>query len=251
MRIIYIGGKMNKTVLISGSGRGIGRAIATRFAKEGYKIAINANKSKDELEETKDYLRSLGVPVLVGQGDVGNYEFCKDFVDEINNALGSVDILVNNAGISHIGLLSDMKPNEWNEVINTNLTSLYNLSSLVIPDMVRKSAGKIINISSVWGNVGASMEVAYSASKGGMNSFTKALSKELAPSNIQVNAIACGAIDTEMNSFLDSNELAALIDEIPASRLGRPEEVAELAYSLATGNDYLTGQIISLDGGWC
>ena len=242
---------MNKTVLISGSGRGIGRAIATRFAKEGYKIAINANKSKDELEETKDYLISLGVPVLVGQGDVGNYQFCKDFVDEINNALGSVDILVNNAGISHIGLLSDMKPNEWNEVINTNLTSLYNLSSLVIPDMVRKSAGKIINISSVWGNVGASMEVAYSASKGGMNSFTKALSKELAPSNIQVNAIACGAIDTEMNSFLDSNELAALIDEIPASRLGRPEEVAELAYSLATGNDYLTGQIISLDGGWC
>ena len=243
--------KMNKTVLITGSGRGIGRAIATRFAKEGYKIAINANKSKDELEETKDYLRSLGVPVLVGQGDVGNYEFCKEFVDEIKHTLGSVDILVNNAGISHIGLLSDMMPNEWNEVINTNLTSLYNLSSLVIPDMVRKSAGKIINISSVWGNVGASMEVAYSASKGGMNSFTKALAKELAPSNIQVNAIACGAIDTEMNSFLDSNELAALIDEIPASRLGRPEEVAELAYSLATGNNYLTGQIISLDGGWC
>ena len=242
---------MNKTVLISGSGRGIGRAIATRFAKDGYKIAINANKSKDELEGTKDYLISLGVPVLVGQGDVGNYEFCKDFVDEIKNTLGSVDILVNNAGISHIGLLSDMKPNEWNEVINTNLTSLYNLSSLVIPDMVRKSAGKIINISSVWGNVGASMEVAYSASKGGMNSFTKALAKELAPSNIQVNAIACGAIDTEMNSFLDSNELAALIDEIPASRLGNPEEVAELTYSLATGNDYLTGQIISLDGGWC
>lgn len=242
---------MNKTVLISGSGRGIGRAIATRFAKEGYKIAINANKSKDELEETKDYLRSLGVPVLAKQGDVGNYEFCKDFVDEIKNTLGSVDILVNNAGISHVGLLSDMKPNEWNEVINTNLTSLYNLSSLVIPDMVRNNAGKIINISSVWGNVGASMEVAYSASKGGMNSFTKALAKELAPSNIQVNAIACGAIDTEMNSFLDSNELAALIDEIPASRLGKPEEVAELAYSLATGNDYLTGQIISLDGGWC
>ena len=206
---------MNKTVLISGSGRGIGRAIATRFAKEGYKIAINANKSKDELEETKDYLISLGVPVLAGQGDVGNYEFCKDFVDEIKNTLGSVDILVNNAGISHIGLLSDMKPNEWNEVINTNLTSLYNLSSLVIPDMVRNNA------------------------------------TELAPSNIQVNAIACGAIDTEMNSFLDSNELAALIDEIPASRLGKPEEAAELTYSLATGNDYLTGQIISLDGGWC
>ena len=242
---------MNKTVLISGSGRGIGKAIAIRFAKEGYKIAINANKSKDELEETKDYLISFGVPVLVGQGDVGNYEFCKDFVDEVKNTLGSVDILVNNAGISHIGLLSDMKPDEWNEVINTNLTSLYNLSNLVIPEMVRKSAGKIINISSVWGNVGASMEVAYSASKGGMNAFTRALAKELAPSNIQVNAISCGAIDTEMNHFLEPNELASLIGEIPASRLGKPEEVAELAYSLSTGNDYLTGQIISLDGGWC
>ena len=242
---------MNKTVLISGSGRGIGRAIATRFAKDGYKIAINANKSKDELEGTKDYLISLGVPVLVGQGDVGNYEFCKDFVDEIKNTLGSVDILVNNAGISHVGLLSDMKPNEWNEVINTNLTSLYNLSSLVIPDMVRKSAGKIINISSVWGNVGASMEVAYSASKGGMNSFTKALAKELAPSNIQVNAIACGAIDTEMNSFLTSEELNGLIEEIPASRLGTAEEVAELAFNLCSGNDYLTGQIVGFDGGWC
>jgi len=242
---------MNKTVLISGSGRGIGRAIATRFAKEGYKIAINANKSKDELGETKNYLISLGVSVLAKQGDVGNYQFCKEFVDEVKNTLGSIDILINNAGISHIGLLSDMKPNEWNEVINTNLTSLYNLSSLVIPDMVRKSAGKIINISSVWGNVGASMEVAYSASKGGMNSFTKALAKELAPSNIQVNAIACGAIDTEMNNFLSPSELASLIEEIPASRLGRPEEVAELTLSLCTGNDYLTGQIISLDGGWC
>ena len=242
---------MNKTVLISGSGRGIGRAIAVRFAKEGYRISINSNKSRDELEETKDLLVSLGAPILAFQGDVGNYEFCRDFVNETKKTLGSIDILINNAGISHIGLLSDMKPNEWNEIINTNLTSLYNLSSLVIPDMVRNNAGKIINISSVWGNVGASMEVAYSASKGGMNSFTKALAKELAPSNIQVNAIACGAIDTEMNNFLSPSELASLIEEIPASRLGRPEEVAELTLSLCTGNDYLTGQIISLDGGWC
>ena len=242
---------MNKTVLISGSGRGIGRAIAVRFAKEGYRIAINSNKSRDELEETKDLLVSIGAPVLAFQGDVGIYEFCRDFVNETKKTLGSIDILINNAGISHIGLLSDMKPSVWNEIINTNLTSLYNLSSLVIPDMVRNNAGKIINISSIWGNVGASMEVAYSASKGGMNSFTKALAKELAPSNIQVNAIACGAIDTEMNNFLSPSELASLIEEIPASRLGRPEEVAELTLSLCTGNDYLTGQIISLDGGWC
>ena len=243
--------KMNKTVLITGSGRGIGKAIAIKFAKEGYKIAINSNKSKHELEETKEKLLSYNIPVFSMQGDVGNYDFCKNFVSESKAKFGSVDILINNAGISHIGLFSEMTPDEWNNIINTNLTSVYNLSSLVIPDMVRNKSGKILNISSVWGNVGASMEVAYSASKGGMNSLTKALAKELAPSNIQVNAIACGAIDTEMNSFLATEELTSLIDEIPASRLGKPEEVAELAFNLCTGNDYLTGQVIGLDGGWC
>ena len=243
--------KMNKTVLITGSGRGIGKAIAIKFAKEGYKIAINSNKSKNELEETKEELLSYNIPVFSLQGDVGSYDFCKNFVSESKAKFGSVDILINNAGISHIGLFSEMTPDEWNNIINTNLTSVYNLSSLVIPDMVRNKSGKILNISSVWGNVGASMEVAYSASKGGMNSLTKALAKELAPSNIQVNAIACGAIDTEMNSFLATEELTSLIDEIPASRLGKPEEVAELAFNLCTGNDYLTGQVIGLDGGWC
>ena len=243
--------KMNKTVLITGSGRGIGKAIAIKFAKEGYKIAINSNKSKNELEETKEELLSYNIPVFSLQGDVGSYDFCKNFVSESKAKFGSVDILINNAGISHIGLFSEMTPDEWNNIINTNLTSVYNLSSLVIPDMVRNKSGKILNISSVWGNVGASMEVAYSASKGGMNSLTKALAKELAPSNIQVNAIACGAIDTEMNSFLAAEELTSLIDEIPASRLGKPEEVAELAFNLCTGNDYLTGQVIGLDGGWC
>lgn len=242
---------MNKTVLITGSGRGIGKAIAIKFAKEGYKIAINSNKSKNELEKTKEELLSYRVPVFSMQGDVGSYEFCKNFVSEVKSNLGSIDILINNAGISHIGLFSEMTPYEWNNIISTNLTSVYNLSSLVIPDMVKNKSGKMLNISSVWGNIGASMEVAYSASKGGMNSLTKALAKELAPSNIQVNAIACGAIDTEMNSFLATEELACLIDEIPASRLGKPEEVAELSFNLCTGNDYLTGQIIGLDGGWC
>lgn len=242
---------MNKTVLITGASRGIGKAIAIKFAKEGYKIAINSNKSKKELEETKEELLSCNIPVFAMQGDVGIYDFCKNFVSEVIANLGSVDILINNAGISHIGLFSEMTPDEWNNIINTNLTSVYNLSSLVIPDMVRNKSGKIVNISSVWGNVGASMEVAYSASKGGMNSLTKALAKELAPSNIQVNAIACGAIDTKMNSFLAAEELTCLIDEIPASRLGKPEEVAKLAFNLCTGNNYLTGQIIGLDGGWC
>ena len=242
---------MNKTVLITGSGRGIGRAIAIKFAKEGYRVVINSNKSKNELEETKEKLLPYNIPVFSMQGDVGSYDFCRNFVTEVKNFFGTIDILINNAGISHIGLFSEMTPDEWNNVISTNLTSVYNLSSLVIPDMVRNKSGKILNISSVWGNIGASMEVAYSTSKGGMNSLTKALAKELAPSNIQVNAIACGAIDTEMNRFLSSDELTLLTDEIPASRLGRPEEVAELAFNLCTGNDYLTGQIIGLDGGWC
>lgn len=241
---------MNKTVLITGSSKGIGKAIAIKFAKEGFNIAINSNKSKNELEETKEQLISYNIPVFSMQGDVGNYDFCKNFVAGTQAVLGSVDILINNAGISHIGLFAEMTPCEWNNVINTNLTSVYNLSSLIIPDMVKKKSGKILNISSVWGNVGSSMEVAYSASKGGMNSLTKALAKELAPSNIQVNAIACGAIATEMNSFLTAEELAYLTDEIPASRLGKPEEVAELAFSICTGHNYLTGQIIGLNGGW-
>jgi 3-oxoacyl-[acyl-carrier protein] reductase len=143
-----------------------------------------------------------------------------------------------------------MTPSDWDKVIATNLTSVFNCCSLAVPDMVSNKYGKIINISSVWGNVGASCEVAYSASKGGMNAFTKALAKELAPSNIQVNAVACGAIDTEMNHFLGDDELMQLIEEIPANRLGRAEEVADLVYHLAYKNEYLTGQVIGLDGGW-
>ena len=143
-----------------------------------------------------------------------------------------------------------MKPNEWNQIIQNNLTSVFNCCHLAIPYMIHKQKGKIVNISSVWGVTGASCEVAYSTTKGGMNAFTKALAKELAPSNIQVNAIACGAIDTEMNQFLSDEELLQLIDEIPANRLGRAEEVADLVYSITHKNQYLTGQIIQLDGGW-
>ena len=143
-----------------------------------------------------------------------------------------------------------MSITEWNNIINTNLSSVFFTSKCIIPEMIKKHSGKIINISSVWGNVGASCEVAYSACKGGINSFTKALGKELAPSNIQVNAIACGCIDTSMNSCFSEEERQELADEIPAGRFGKPEEVAHLALQLATGNEYLTGQIVTLDGGW-
>ena len=160
-------------------------------------------------------------------------------------------MLVNNAGIAHIGLLSDMTPDEWHRIMHTNLDACFYTCKYAIPLMLQNHSGRIINISSVWGNVGASMEVAYSASKGGVNTFTKALAKELAPSNIQVNAIACGAIDTDMNRCFSGEELQYLMDEIPADRLGEPNEVADLALYLAEAPAYLTGQIITIDGGWC
>lgn len=168
----------------------------------------------------------------------------------IRKQYGNLDVLVNNAGISYLGLLQDMSSEEWDRIIRTNLTSVFNCCKLAIPMMLSDGHGKIVNISSVWGNVGASCEVAYSATKGGINAFTKSLAKELAPSNIQVNAIACGAIDTEMNQWLEEDELIQLVEEIPTGRLGRAEEVADLAYHLGYKGSYLTGQIIGLDGGW-
>lgn len=239
-----------KTILVTGSSRGIGRAIAIEFAKNGYNVIINCIKRQDELLRTKEEIESHHVSCLAFVGDIGYYETAKDLFIQIKKQFGSIDVLVNNAGISYVGLFTDMTPDEWNRIIATNLTSVYNCCSFAVPDMIEKKRGKIINISSVWGSVGASCEVAYSATKGGVNSFTKALAKELAPSNIQVNAVACGAINTEMNQFLNKDEQDALVEEIPANRFGRSEEVAEFVYQLANGNEYLNGQVIHLDGAW-
>lgn len=242
---------MNKTVLITGASRGIGRAIARSFAKEGCRVIINCSRSESALLDLKEELEnSYHSEVLASVGDISDYAYVEQLYQDICSRFHGVDILVNNAGISHIGLLSDMSIDEWNHIINTNLTSVFSTSKLAIPYMVHQKSGKIINISSVWGNVGASCEVAYSACKGGINAFTKALAKELAPSNIQVNAIACGVIDTRMNACFSDEERQELAEEIPAGRFGTPEEVAALALQLATGNEYLTGQIITLDGGW-
>jgi 3-oxoacyl-[acyl-carrier protein] reductase len=242
---------MNKTALITGASRGIGRAIATEFAREGYHIIINCSRSPEDLSTLRQTLETdFHCQVMESVGDVGDYAYMEQLFSAIDERFGGVDILINNAGISHIGLLSDMTLDEWNRLVNTNLTSVFSACKLAIPHMVHQKSGKIINISSVWGNVGASCEAAYSACKGGINALTKALAKELAPSNIQVNAIACGVIDTSMNACFSAEERQALMDEIPAGRFGTPEEVAALALQLATGNDYLTGQIITLDGGW-
>lgn len=241
---------IHKTALITGASRGIGRAVAEAFAGAGWSVGICCKKNKDDLAYVKKHIEAMGGQCYTFIGDMGCYDDAQQFVTEARNVLGPIDCLVNNAGISHIGLLSDMSAEEWNEIMQTNLTSVFNCCKQVIPDMVTRQSGSIINISSVWGNCGASCEVAYSASKGGMNAFTKALAKELAPSHITVNAIACGAIDTEMNHFLSEEERIQLIDEIPSCRMGTPEEVGRLALQLAGKHAYLTGQIITLDGGW-
>ena len=180
---------MKKTVLITGASRGIGRAIAVAFAKAGYNLVITCSKSETELLHLKNDLeRDYSVDVLASIGDISDFEYVTQLFSHIEQRFHGVDVLVNNAGISYVGLLTDMTIDEWNHILGVNLTSVFSTCKLAIPHMLSRKSGKIINISSVWGNVGASCEVAYSACKGGMNSFTRGLAKELAPSNIQVNA---------------------------------------------------------------
>ncbi|MCR5404488.1 MAG: SDR family NAD(P)-dependent oxidoreductase [Butyrivibrio sp.] len=239
---------MRKKVLITGASRGIGRAIAETFAKEKYDIIVTCKESVNTLKELAVKLNeTCGISCTACRCDAGDYEAVKNLFSQI----GDVDILINNAGVSYMGLLTDMEYEDWRTVLGTNLDSVFNTCRFAVPGMVRKKKGKIINISSVWGEVGASYEVAYSASKGGVNALTKALAKELAPSRIQVNAIACGVIDTDMNrNDLSKEELKQLCEEIPAGRMGKPSEVAKLVLKLCEAPDYLTGQIITLDGGW-
>lgn len=236
-----------KKALITGASRGIGRAIAQAFAKAGYDLYLTCHTNID-------LLRDLGKE-LEQEYEIVCQCYCfsvseEKAVIEMYQDIETLDVLVNNAGISYIGLLTDMSYDDWKRILDTNLGGCFLTCRYAVPGMVSRKKGKIINISSVWGNVGASMEVAYSASKGGINAFTKALAKELGPSNIQVNAIACGVIDTDMNKCFDEEDLEALVQEIPMDRLGKPQEVAQLVLQLCEGNEYLTGQIITLDGGW-
>jgi 3-oxoacyl-[acyl-carrier protein] reductase len=239
-----------KTVCITGASRGIGKAAALKFAREGFDIAICCAREEDALLATKKEAESFGISCFSSLCNAGNPEDCARFLSGVRASLGIPDILINNAGISKIGLVQDLTPQEWDAMIRTDLSSVFYMSRILIPPMVQRHSGKIINISSVWGCVGASCEAAYSACKGGVNAFTKALAKELAPSGIQVNAVAFGAIDTSMNASLSSAERAALCEEIPAGRYGTPEEAADFIFSVAASGNYLTGQIIGFDGGW-
>lgn len=241
---------MSRTILITGASSGIGRAIALAFAEPGVNLVLNSCRNRSGLESTASQVIQRGASCLQISGDVSDPLFCASLWEQALLRYHSVDLLINNAGISHIGLFQDMSIEECRHIMDVNFGSVVNLCRQAVPSMLARHQGRIINISSVWGSVGASCEVMYSASKGAVNTFTKALAKELAPSGITVNAIACGAIDTPMNAWLSADEETQLAEEIPAGRIGTPAEAAQLVRMLANAPDYLTGQIITMDGGW-
>ena len=238
-----------KVAIVTGASSGLGRQFAVCLAEQGANIAIVARRV-EKLEEVKTEVEGYGVKCLVLPCDVTDTQQIKTAVETTVQTFGRIDILINNAGIAWFGLLTDMTDNDWDKILATNLSSVFYCSRAAIPYMVSKKCGKILNISSMWGTVGASCEVAYSATKSGIHGLTRALAKELAPSNIQVNAIACGVIDTEMNGRLNEEERQDLMDEIPSGRFADPEEVAELALKLTDTPAYMTGQIIGIDGGF-
>ena len=248
-------------VLVTGSSRGIGLGIAKAFACNGDKVILNGKSDKNKLYGAVDELRRLyqnvhgvscGIEGVAGfLADASDPAECDRLVSEAENMFGQVDVLVNNAGISYFGLFQDMALDEVNNVITTNLLSAINMTRRVLPRMVKAKKGSIINITSVWGLTGASCEAVYSASKSGIAGFTKSLAKELGPSGIRVNAIACGAFETRMNERLSKDEKAAFIENIPLGRFGKPDEAGDLAVFLASSKaSYLTGQVIALDGGF-
>lgn len=238
---------MRKRALITGASRGIGAETARALAEDGYDLVLVCRRSMNRLEELKKELEGTYdiccQTILCDVSDAGQ-------VETMIKQAGEIHVLVNNAAISYVGLLTDMSIRQWHEVMDTNLNALFYICRLVIPQMVQRKAGRIINVSSVWGNVGASMEVAYSTAKGGVNSFTKALAKELAPSGIQVNGVAFGVIDTDMNACFTREEMESLREEIPADRIGSAREAGEMIRQMLYLPDYLTGQMIAMDGGW-
>ena len=240
---------MNKVILITGASSGIGEGIARELGKAGAKVFLGARRL-ERIHALADEIRSAGGEAEAQVLDVTSRQSMAAFVEAAREKWGRIDVLINNAGISVVGLIQDLSIDDWNYIWNTNVTAPIFLSKELVPHFLHNHSGKIINISSVWGNVGASCEVAYSATKGAINSFTKALAKELAPSNIQVNAISCGIIDTDMNSHLSSDDINEIVTDIPAGRIGTPKDIALTALSLVNGSDYLTGQIITVDGGW-
>ncbi|MGN7760327.1 elongation factor P 5-aminopentanone reductase [Paenibacillus sp. 22594] len=239
------------TVLITGGSGGIGGAIAERFASVGMNIVIHYMNSHEAANDVARRCMAHGAKVLTVAADMKDRSQLVRMAERLENSGLQPDILVNNAGKAHYGMLADVTEEEWDEIMAVNLKGTFLCSQIFMPYMVSQRYGRIINVSSIWGISGASCEVAYSASKGGVNAFTKALAKELAPSGVTVNAVAPGAVHTAMLSNLQEEEVRMLEEEIPAGRLASPEEISSLVYFLALPESgYITGQIISPNGGW-
>ncbi|MCL2527434.1 MAG: SDR family NAD(P)-dependent oxidoreductase [Defluviitaleaceae bacterium] len=238
----------SRIVLVTGSSRGIGQAIAAAFAAHGDMVILNGREDAAKLNQSVEELRQAGYKAAGYLADLSDYATAQDMYKRIENEYGPVDVLVNNAGAAYYGLFSDMEIAVVRGVLDQNLATTINASHLAVPAMVRAKCGCIINITSVWGVAGASCEVIYSAAKAGVIGFTKALAKELGPSSVRVNAIACGAFDTRMNDNLSPEEKAAFAENIPLGRFGHPKEVGALAVYMA-GAEYMTGQVVALDGG--
>jgi len=240
-----------KTVLITGASKGIGKEIALKFATEGYNIVLNYNSSENHAIELSKQIESMGAKCLAVKADVSNASQVQQMVDKTLAVFGSIDVLVNNAGMSLYKLFQQTTNSEMERVFGVNTFGVINTTKSVVPSMVSAKCGKIINISSIWGKVGASMETIYSASKGAIISLSLALAKELAPSGICVNCICPGVIETDMLNNLSDEEKNDLKELTPLNRLGTPKDVANMVYFLASDNaDFVTGQVITVDGGF-
>ena len=241
---------MDKVVFVTGATRGIGKQIAITFAQEGYDVAINYRKENEDLENTKNAIKEIGVNCFAVNGDVSSFEDCERFVKEIINEYGKIDVLVNNAGITKDTLLMRMKKEDFESVIDVNLVGTFNVTKNVIQYMMKARCGRIINISSVVGVSGNAGQTNYSASKAGIIGFTKSLAKEIASRNILVNAVAPGFIETNMTDVLKDEVKEAISKQIPLNRMGKAEDVANVVKFLASeDSSYITGQVINIDGG--
>ncbi len=239
-----------KTALVTGGATGIGAATVRTLCRDGYNVAIVYNSSDAEAKLLASELSVEGYSVKAFKADITSSEAVQRLYDAVNEYFGDIYCLVNNAGIAQQKLFTDITDDDWQNMMNVNLTGAFNINRQFIPDLVRAKQGRIINISSMWGQVGASCEVHYSAAKAGIIGMTKALAKELAPSGINVNCVAPGAVDTKMMSCFSDEDKKALCEEIPLGRLGTPQEVAETVSFLASDKaGYITGQIIAVNGG--
>ena len=239
-----------KVALITGASRGIGRSIAVELSKHGAIVIINYKDDEKGANQTLGEVKQSGGNGSLFRCDISINSEVKSMIEDIVNDFGKIDILINNSGISKIGLFIDMAEKDYDEIMNVNFKGVYNCTSYTVKDMIKRKSGSIVNISSIWGSVGASCEVLYSSSKGAIDSFTKALGKELALSGIRVNAISPGVIDTSMNENFSKEEKDELINEIPMMRFGKTEEIAKSVVFLASNEaSYVTSQVLTVDGG--